>query len=158
MTQPMILERHPDTEAVMTVLRGVNDEIAYEEIARQSLLSVSRVKSVLRSARLSLRRENQILFGTVKGWGLKLLSDAEKVRTSDGRKKRIANSATQGIKDLESIQQFDRLMKADQHSVVTDRTVFNVIRQQSKVRAVDPPRRTSSAPLPDSGSLVRSRR
>lgn len=139
-------ERSPDTDAVIVALRGCNDEISYTALAQQAGLSLARTKSVLRSARNALRAESRILFGTIVGEGLKRLSDQDKVRKPEAFKKRVLRGAGREIRDLATISSFEQLSKTDQHSVTTNRTVLNVLRQQAMVRPE--PQKTQMAPQP----------
>jgi hypothetical protein len=124
-------ERSPDTEAVIIALRGVNEEATYQGLAKQANMSLLRLKSVLRSARQILRRE-KILFGTITGVGVKRLADTDKVRKSEDNKKRMANAAKRGIKELDTIEHFELLIPIDQLTVTTNRTIFHLTRQQLK--------------------------
>lgn len=124
-------ERSPDTQAVIMVLRGVNQEISYANLSSAANMSLDRTKSVLPSARRILRNESKILFGTVTGWGLKRLSDFDKVRKSESNKKRVRNAAGRALKELETLEKFELMPPSDQVTVTTNRTIFAMIRQHT---------------------------
>lgn len=155
----LTFERTPDTTAVIRALRGCNDEISYHELARLAGLSTLRMKAVLPSARRIVRTESGRLFGVIRGEGLRLLSDGDKVRKPEAFKRRVMRGAGREIHDLSTISDFTALPKAAQHSVTTNRTILNVIRQQAavKIEAQDVLPMTP-LPVPDSGKLIRSKR
>jgi hypothetical protein len=134
----MTFERSADTDAVIVALRGCNNEISYKDMAKHAGLTLLRAKQVLPSARRALRAENGVLFGVIRGEGLRRLTDADKVKKPEAFKKRVFRGAGREIKDLGTIS-YDNLSKSDQHSVTTNRTVLNVIRQQATVKP-EPPR------------------
>src|SRR4051812_43492873 len=95
---PLTFERNIDTDAVVIALRGVNDEISYRSLASQTGLSVSRAKQVLASARRALRSEG-VLFGVVRGEGLRRLTDSDIVKKPEAFKKRVFRGAGRELKD-----------------------------------------------------------
>lgn len=147
-------ERSADTAAVINVLRACNDEITYEHLSARSNLALSRMRQVLASARRVIRREDGILFGSVKGKGLKRLDDQAKVKKPEAFKKRVARGARREVEDLGTISNFGALSKTDQHSVTTNRTVLNVIRQQAMVRPEEPSRSKVAPPIADITRLI----
>jgi hypothetical protein len=129
----MTFERSPDTDAVIDALRGCNNEISYRDLARQSGLTLGRAKQVLASARRALRAD-KILFGTIRGEGLRRLTDSDKVKKPEAFKKRVFRGAGRELKDLATIANFGALEKVEQHSCTINRTVLNVLRQQARVK------------------------
>lgn len=148
-----IFERSPDTDAVINVLRGCNDEISYVDAARRAGLGTDRLKAVLRSARNVLRSEG-ILFGTVVGEGLKRLTDADKVKKPEAFKKRVMRGAGRELKDLATIADFTSLSKTDQHSVTLNRTVLNAMRQSASVKPDKIAPTASPKPMPNTAMLT----
>lgn len=129
----MTFERSADTESVVTTLRGVNLEISYRQLAQQADLSPKRTMSVLASARRILENEG-ILFGVNRGVGLRRLSDTDKVKQPEDFKKRVFRGAGRALKRLGTISSFENLSQPDRHSVVTNKTILNVIRSQAQVK------------------------
>ncbi len=145
---PAMFERSADTDLIVNLLRKVNGEIEYTQIAKMTGLAMPRVKDLLRSARKILRREN-ILFGTIIGVGLKRLSDLDKARKTESVKKRIAQTATRELKDLATIEHEQAMPLREQLMVTTNRTVLTVIQGQARIKAAAPdPQAAQSAPLP----------
>lgn len=144
---PMTFERTSETDAVVMVLRGCNNEISYFDLAKQAGLSVYRAKQVLASARRILRAESGVLFGVIRGQGLRRLVDTDKVKKPEAFKKRVFRGSGRELKDLATISNFAGLSKADQHSVATNRTILNVLRQQAIVKP-EPPSTARYAPQP----------
>ncbi len=154
---PMIFERSPDTDAVIKSLRGCNNEISYRDLARQAGLSLQRAKAVLPSARRALRSDSGVLFGVVRGEGLRRLTDEEKVKKPEAFKKRIFRGAGRELRDLGTIADFGRLSKNDQHKVTTNRTILSIIRQQANVKIEEPaPTKFTTNPTPNVSALLKS--
>jgi len=63
----------------------------------------------LHTARRMAQKDNQITFGTVRGVGLKRLSQEETVSTSEHFIKRIRRTARNGIRQVSSISDFDAM-------------------------------------------------
>lgn len=151
---PMTLERSPDTDAVVRVLRACNDEIAYEQIALRSGLTLARSKQVLRSARRVIEKDG-ILFGVIRGQGLRLLADKDKTKLPEPWKKHVARGSRRVQSKLDTIANFGGLTKAEQYSVTTNRTILNVIEQQAKVKPEEPSKRkVADLPIADVTRLI----
>ena len=154
---PLTLERSADTDAVIVALRGVNDEISYVNLARQSGLTLQRAKQVLPSARRALVSESGILFGVIQGEGLRLLNDEDKARKPDAFKKKVFKGAGRELKHLATISDFNALAKTTQHKVTIDRTTLNVLRQQAAVRAELPKTRMTPQPMANVSQLIKAK-
>jgi hypothetical protein len=154
---PFTFERSPDTDAVIDVLRGCNDQIAYPDIATRAGLTLERAKGVLASARRVLRKDG-ILFGTIMGHGVHRLTDLDKVKKPETFKRRVARGAGREIKDLSTIADFGKLSKTDQHCVTLNRTLLHAIKQSASVQPEKVKPATTAAPLPNTGALIQQRR
>ncbi len=152
----MTFERSPDTDAVIVALRGCNNEISYRDIARQSGLSLNRSKQVLASARRALRAD-KILFGTIRGEGLRRLTDSDKVRKPEAFKKRVFRGAGRELKDLSTIANFGGLEKVEQHSCTINRTVLNVLRQQARVKSDVQKEEMTPQPMANVSRLIQAK-
>lgn len=139
-----MFQRSPETEAIVAVLRGVNLDIAYGEIARQTKLPLERMKELLSSARRVLRNEG-IMFGTVRNYGLRRMGDREKVQKSEDNKKRISRAASRALKEIDTIEAFELLPPVDQLVVTTNRAIFSLTRQQAKTKATEPLRAAATS-------------
>jgi len=131
MAKPTIGERSPDTNLVVTALRGVNGDVAYVALAAQVDLPVARVKTLLPSARNILRAEQGILFDVVRGVGLRRLDNQGKVKKVDTAVKKISRAAKRGEKELRTVD-YGALSKTDQHHVTTQRLFFHAVRGQAQ--------------------------
>lgn len=150
-------ERSPDTDRVITALRGVNQEVTYGDLAKLASLSTPRTKAVLTSARRALRKE-KILFGTIVGYGLKRLNDEDKVGKSEANKKRMMRAAGRAIKEIETIQAFDRLSPSNQVVVTTNRTIFAMTRQHLTASPKAAPPQPTEAPSTNTENLIAMRK
>lgn len=151
---PMTFERSPDTDAVVIALRGANLEIAYQSIAQQTGLPLKRVMGVTTSARRILENEG-VLFGAVRGVGLRRLSDLDKVKQPEDFKKRVFRGAGRALKRLDTISNFEDLSQTDRHSVVTNKTVLNVIRSQAHVKPEVPKPKTAPQPMANVANITK---
>ena len=153
---PMTFERSKDTEAVVTILHGVNDEISYSSLARQADLSVKRVKAVLASARRILLSGN-VMFGVLRGQGLRRLDALGKKACAPARKKKLARGAARALKESYSITpvEFETLANIMQLEVTTDRLIFNIIRSQAMTKTIVPKEPFAPPVVPDIASIVR---
>lgn len=149
----MNFERSPQTDAIVSILRQVNDDISYVDLALRSNLPVSRTKELLGSARRILRRQ-KIMFGTILGEGLKRLGDTDKVRKSEDNKKRMARAAGRAIRELDTIEAFERLSNSDQLIVTTNRTILNLTRGQLMTKPTMPTT-APQAETPSTTNLLR---
>src|SRR5262245_54309878 len=143
----MTFERSPDTDATVDVLQAVNGEIAYADLARRAGLSLKRLMQVLPSAR-RIHRNTGILFGVIRGVGLKRMSDSDKVRKPEAFKQRVFRGAGRELKDLGHIN-YEPLSQTEQHSVTINKTVLNAMRQQAAVKPEAPKVKTAAQPMPD---------
>lgn len=132
--------RSPETEAVAKTLRGVNGEISYKTLASAAGVTIPRCKTLLASARRILLKE-RVSFGTIRSFGLRRLADADKVVKSEDDKKKMGRVAKRGIKNLASIEAFDRLEPRQQLVVSTNRTIFALTldHTRTKPQPQDPP-------------------
>jgi hypothetical protein len=153
---PMTFERSPDTDAVILALRGCNNEISYRDLARQSGLTLGRAKQVLGSARRALRSD-KILFGIIRGEGLRRLTDSDKVKKPEAFKKRVFRGAGRELKDLSTIANFGALEKSEQNSCTINRTVLNVLRQQARVIPETPKSDIAPQPMANVSQLIKAR-
>lgn len=154
---PYTFERSPDTDAVINILQGCNQEISYGELASRAGLSPERVKSILPTARTVLRKTG-VLFGCIRGYGLNRLTDADKVKKPEAFKRRVVRGAGREIKDLTTISAFDKLSKVEQHNVTLNRTILGAIRQSAAVKPTREAPPMASAPLPNAASLIAQHR
>lgn len=153
---PMTWERSVDTESVVVALRGVNDEISWRSVASQTGLTLARVKAVMPSARRALRSEG-VLFGVVRGEGLRRLTDSDIVKKPEAFKKKVFRGAGRELKDQSLISNFGALPKVEQHTSTINRTVLNVLRQQAGVKVQPPAEKMTPVPLPNVTQLVKGR-
>lgn len=153
----LTFERSPDTDAVIAALRGCNNEISYRDLARQSGLSFGRTKQVLASARRALRAD-KILFGTVRGEGLRRLTDSDIVKKPEAFKKRVFRGAGRELKDQSMIANFGGLEKVEQHTSTINRTVLNAMRAQANVKAEAPKVKTAPQPMANVAQLIQAKK
>lgn len=126
-----MFERSPDTARVIEALRGVNDEISYRELAKRSELSERRLKECLASARRYILREDRATFGIIRGYGIRRLSNAEKVDDGEHDLKKIYRQSGRMNKKLLTTE-YGTLNKEQQHRLTTLRTCNSIISMNSR--------------------------
>lgn len=90
-----------------------------ETVSYRDLLEVTgrktpnEIRGALGTARRILEREHRV-FGAIRGYGLKRLSDTEVVATSTATARKIRNAARRGVKTLEAVADFSSLPRSDQ--------------------------------------------
>lgn len=127
-----MFERSPDTARLIEALRGVNDEISYRDLAKRSELSERRLKECLASARRYILREDKAIFGVIKGYGIRRLSNSDKVGDGENDLKKIYRASKRSEKKLVTVE-YAPLTKEEQHRVTTLRTCNSIIAMNSKV-------------------------
>jgi hypothetical protein len=150
---PMNFERSLLTETVVLILRGVNDEISYQQLAKLAGTSVDRVKTAVPSAKRILANE-KIEFGVIHGQGLKRMGEVDKAHKTEANKKRIGRAAGRAEKHAARIK-LDALPPAEQLMVTTNRTVFGFMRRQARVKPEEPQTKAAAAPSTDTGALIK---
>jgi hypothetical protein len=148
----MTFERSVITDKLVQILRGTNDEVSYKSLANQVDVPIGLVKSTLASARRILTKE-KILFGAIRGIGLKRLADIDKSAQSDYDKKRLRRASSRYNKKLDTIEDFNRLPNIEQLRVTTNRTIFSLIHAQTHT-STSPPRSPTTPPDPQSDKLI----
>lgn len=138
----MFQDRSALTQKCIDVLRGINQQIEYPTLLRA--IGVQKMPSgALASARRALERE-QICFLTIRGFGLRRLSDSEKVASVEKHKRSIKNASKRGIRRLDAVSEFGKLPNIDQLSATISRTTFEAIRSHMRKPSVQ----QKAAPLP----------
>jgi hypothetical protein len=119
------------------------------------------IRPAIASARRILLNE-KIVFQPIPKYGLRRLSDSEKVQSTERFKTVIRRAATRGIKRLDSVDKYELLSPADQMTARLNRMTFDMMRTQAaKPRSTvshhqaAPP--TVASPTVDANALPRNR-
>ncbi len=132
--------------------------VTYEvlsEVIRQDATN-DHGRGCIATARRMLQRDHQIVFGTVRGVGLKRLSDAEIVQTGSHSVHRVRSAARRGAKMLTAVSDFDALAPADKLRHNATLSVLGAIEAISSAGAVKKveQRVTAASPLPIAATLA----
>lgn len=144
----MMFKRSQLTDQVIDLLRGVNEEISYSELAKRLKVPVPDAKKVLPTARKVLMNE-QIMFEAIVGYGLQRLDDSGKVIKSEKNKKRLRSTSKRSLKELETIHDYNKLTHDEQIKATINRTLFEVI-----LREPEPPKDDLGIVKPDPATNV----
>lgn len=148
---PMNFERSLITEALVSILRGVNDEISYEAMAKRAHTTIEEVRSVSQRARRILLNE-KIEFAPIHGKGLKRMNEGAKAYKTEANKKKLGRAANRAEKHAARID-LSQLPPAEQLMVTSNRTVFGLMKRQSRLKP-DAKQPTSPPPSTDTTNLV----
>jgi hypothetical protein len=149
----MNFERSLLTESVVSILRGVNDEITYQGLAKRAETTVERTKAVLASARRILANE-KIEFGVIVGEGLKRLVEIDKAHALPAVQKRLGRAAGRLEKKAARIN-LDKLPPAEARMVTTARTVASVIKRHAFAKPDEPEANPVEPPSTDTSKIVK---
>lgn len=149
---PMNFERSLLTESVVSILRGVNDEITYQALARRANVSIEQVKSVRNSAQRILAKE-KIEFGVITGIGLKRLNEIGKAHALPARQKRLGRAAGRLEKAAARINT-EQVPPAEARMVTTARTVANLIKRAAFSKPDEPEPNPVEPPSTDTSKIV----
>lgn len=146
-----MFEKSAMTQKLYDILRATNQDISYEALALAAGKPISAIRSALDSARRSLEKD-KIVFSTVRGVGLRRLTDGEKVQSTEAIKASIRRTSKRGLKRLNSVSEFQRLSNADQLTATINKTMFEAIRSHtSRAKSASP---AAPLPLPDISKLT----
>lgn len=148
-----MFERAHTTETVIAILKAVNGEVEYKAIEAATGISLEKLRGPIAGARKVLERDHNIVFTAVRGFGLRRLSDGEKVRSTEAIKQRIRRASKRGLSRLNAVDNHDLLLPSDQALATINRVLFEAVRVQTvmvgdRVKAAKPP-------TPDISSLTR---
>lgn len=159
--KPANFELSPDTEALIRVLYGVNDQISDEDLAKMSGLSMDRMRECDPSARQHLDKKYNILFGRVTNWGFKRIEGFGRTKTALKDLKSVNRKARRSKRRLEATNTAD-FTQNERHLHAAAGMAVSVIEAQSymKMNPAPPPEKPKpqQTPLPIVTDLVTRRK
>ena len=151
---PATFERSPDTDAVVIALRGANLEISYKSIAQQTGLAIRRVMGILGSARRILEKE-KILFGTIRGEGLRRLTDRDLPKLPARHLKRTARSTKRELKRQDCYTNFEALPQTERHTATIGMIALNAILGMATTKTDAPKPKAAPQPMANVADITR---
>lgn len=139
----LIPELSHDTETLAACLRTVpvGGTVSYETLSGLIRGNVQQgARHLLDSARRIVQREEQAVFGTIRGVGLKRLTDTDKARTGGASLQRINRTSRRGIQILSCVQDFDKLDlndKVKHNAYLSILAVFYEVSRPKSVRRIE---------------------
>jgi hypothetical protein len=96
----------------------IGEEIAYSELSELIGRDVTSERGALNSARRRLVRDHQMVFGVIRGVGLKRLDDAEIVGTGESVNDHIRRTARRAARQIACVRDFEAMPpeKRTQHN------------------------------------------
>lgn len=138
MTNQPQFQRSADTRFLMQELAKakVGEEITYDRLTKAIGREVSGSTASLHSARRALLKEQNFVFDTIVGVGLKRLSDREIVATSAKTAKHMRRTAQRGVRTLTAVGDFSALPREDQmrHSAAV--SIFSAVAEMAAERSI----------------------
>lgn len=136
MTKSVQFQMSADARFLMQELRkiGVGKRVTYA--ALQEAVGKDDIAGPLSTARHALLREENIVFGVIRGEGLKRLSDLEIVDTAADTSRRLRRAARRGIQTLSAVGDFSALPRQDQMRHSASVSIFGVVAEMATAKAV----------------------
>ena len=127
MTRTSTFERSAETQWLVDYLRD-KDEASYEDLSRVCGVQDVRkqAQGPLYSARRILQRDEQIVFGVVRGWGLKRLDNVGLLGALSSKAKMMRNMARSGRKLSVCVSERD-LDESQRSELLTKQSLFALV-------------------------------
>lgn len=130
-----MFERSKTTEAICAALRGCNREITWAALEQVAGKPVDEIRQTVIHARRYLERDEGIVFVTVRGVGLRRLTDAEKIASSAGFSRKIHRTAGRGAMRIGAVSDMASLPNEDQLAATLRLAVFNAVQRETNMDA-----------------------
>jgi hypothetical protein len=146
-------EQSAITVKICELLQGANGVVSYDTIVRAAgVKDFGAARPGLNSARRYLERESGIVFEVIRGKGLRLLDDRERVQSTHGIRRKIFRQSKAGLQRLQTVQDYTALPASDRLTADLNRTLFAMTQVASKPDAAGE-RKAAGPALPDMASL-----
>lgn len=130
-----MFERSKTTEAICAALRGCNREITWAALEQVAGKPIDEIRQTVINARRYLERDEGIVFVTVRGVGLRRLTDAEKIASSAGFSRKIHRTAGRGVMRIGAVSDMASLPNEDQLAATLRLAVFNAVQRETNMDA-----------------------
>lgn len=137
-TKSMTFEISNMTLSITEVLRNLQagETISYMNLSKQSGFDVLKNRSYLTSARRHLQHEERIVFGTIRGEGLKRMVDSEIAKTGNAVLRKVNRAARRGVNTLSCINDYAALSQEEQIRHNSAMSLLGVFYQVSKAKSL----------------------
>ena len=152
-----MFEQSAMTAAICQLLKGTNDAISYDAIiSAAGADNLTAARQALVSARRCLERDEGIVFETIRGKGLRLLDDRDRVQSTQAIRRKIHRQSKAGLQRLQTVQNYTGLPQADRVTADLNRTLFAMTQQAAKPTA-DVDRAVAGPALPNLAALAQTK-
>ena len=127
-----MFDKSQKTEAVMAALRSANRDVSWEQLSSAAGCSLPELRQTIVNARRYLERDEGIVFETVRGVGLRRLSDAEKIESAKGFTRKIHRTAIRGENRIGAVREMASLTNEEQLAATLQQTVFRAIKREAQ--------------------------
>jgi len=128
-----MFERSERTESVLACLRAANRDVSWGQLEKAAGAKIDEIRQTILNARRYLERDEGIVFETVRKFGLRRLTDAEKVESCKGFTRKIHRTAIRGETRVGAVTDMAALSNEEQLSATLQRAVFSAVRRETQV-------------------------
>lgn len=126
-----MFERAKLTLDLCNLLRGANGEVTWAAMEAAAGKPLTEIRQTIINVRHYLERDEGIVFATVRGIGLRRLTDSEKVESATGFTRSIRRVAGRGVQRLNAVSDVTALSNSDQLALTIRKTVFDAVQRQA---------------------------
>lgn len=119
------------TNDLITTLRQTNGPISYTALEGAVGLPLDSFRLNLATARRRLEADEGIVFETIRGEGLRRMSDSDIVKSATKFRHKIRRTAIGGTNRLSAVSDPGALSNAEQLTATLHRTVFEAVQRQA---------------------------
>jgi hypothetical protein len=127
-----MFERSATTRQVCDALRSTNGDVSYARLCEVTGRGLDQLRPTIAAARRYLERDEGIVFATVRGEGLRRLTDPEKVESAKGFTRKIHRTAGRGITRIGTVSDFTALSNEDQMTATITQTVLQAVQRETR--------------------------
>lgn len=137
MTNP-IFQRSADARFLIQKLKAseVGETITYADLAEAIGKSQDALHGPLHTARRALLRDENMVFGTVRGKGVKRLSDLDIVAASASTTRHLKRTARRGVQTLSAVSDFSAMPREEQMRHSAAMSIFGAIAEMTTEKAI----------------------
>lgn len=128
-----MFERAQLTVTLCDLLRSANGTVSYDRITEAAGKPLEEIRPTLINVRRYLERDEGIVFETVRGEGLRRLTDAEKVASAAKFSRSIHRTAGRGVQRINAVSDFAALTNEEQLSATIRRTMFEAVKRETNI-------------------------
>lgn len=119
-------QRNELTERLCALLRGANGDVSWSTVERAAGMPLDRCRGILARARLYLERDEGIVFETLRGKGLRRMSDSAKAASAVTFQRALRRTAGRGTQRIDAAD-LRNLSRAERTEALLRRRLFEAV-------------------------------